>query len=173
MSELAFLSATELAARVAAKEVSAVELLQMYLARVDTHNPGLNAICVDIREQAMVDAEAADAAQAKGQSLGVFHGVPMTVKESYNVAGTPTTWGNPDWQDNVTKEDAEPVKKLKGAGVNVFGKTNVPLSLADFQSYNEIYGTTNNPYDHERIPGGSSGGSAAALAAGLQARNWL
>ncbi len=167
MGDLAFLSATELAAKVAAKEISAVELLQMYLQRVDTHNPELNAICVDIRDQAMADAQAADAALAKGQSLGPFHGVPMTVKESYNVAGTPTTWGNPDWRDNVTQEDAECIKKLKGAGVNVFGKTNVPLSLADFQSYNEIYGTTNNPYDHERIPGGSSGGSAAALAAGL------
>ncbi|HBF63462.1 MAG TPA: amidase, partial [Gammaproteobacteria bacterium] len=167
MSDLAFLSATELAAKVAAKEISAVELLQMYLQRVDTYNPDLNALCVDIRDQALADAEAADAALAQGQSLGAFHGVPMTVKESYNVAGTPTTWGNPDWRDNVTAEDAECVKKLKGAGVNVFGKTNVPLSLADFQSYNEIYGTTNNPYDHSRIPGGSSGGSAAALAAGL------
>ena len=114
MSELAFLSATELAAKVAAKEVSAVELLQMYLARVDTHNPDLNAICVDIREQAMVDAEAADAALAKGQSLGVFHGVPMTVKESYNVAGTPTTWGNPDWQDNVTPGRRRAGKKAEG-----------------------------------------------------------
>ena len=167
MSDLAFLSATELAAKVAAKEISAVELLQMYLQRVDAHNPELNAICVDIRDQAMKDAEAADTALAKGQSLGAFHGVPMTVKESYNVAGTPTTWGNPDWRNNVTQEDAECVKKLKSAGVNVFGKTNVPLSLADFQSYNDVYGTTNNPYDHKRIPGGSSGGSAAALAAGL------
>ena len=112
MSELAFLSATELAAKVAAKEISAVELLQMYLQRVDTYNPDLNALCVDIRDQAMADAEAADAALARGQSLGAFHGVPMTVKESYNVAGTPTTWGNPDWRDNVTAEDAECVKKL-------------------------------------------------------------
>ena len=125
MSELAFLSATELAAKVAAKEISAVELLQMYLQRVDTYNPNLNALCVDIRDQAMADAEAADAALAQGQSLGAFHGVPMTVKESYNVAGTATTWGNPDWRDNVTAEDAECVKKLKGAGVNVFGKTNL------------------------------------------------
>ena len=115
----------------------------------------------------MVDAEAADAALAKRPVAGCFSWRPHDRKESYNVAGTPTTWGNPDWQDNVTTEDAEPVKKLKRAGVNVFEKTNVPLSLADFQSYNEIYGTTNNPYDHERIPGGSSGGSAAALAAGL------
>ena len=124
MSDLAFLSATELAAKIAAKELSAVELLEMYLQRVDTYNPDLNAICVDIRDQAMEDAEAADAALAKGQSFGAFHGVPMTVKESYNVAGTPTTRGNPDWRDNVTQEDAESVERLKGAGVNVFGKTN-------------------------------------------------
>ena len=91
----------------------------------------------------------------------------MTVKESLQRHGTPTTWGNPDWKDNIADEDAEAVKKLKAAGAIVFGKTNVPLSLADFQSYNEIYGTTNNPYDLDRTPGGSSGGSAAALAAGL------
>jgi amidase len=91
----------------------------------------------------------------------------MTLKESYNLAGTPTTWGNPAWKDNIASEDAEPVKRLKAAGAVVFGKTNVPLMLSDFQSYNEVYGTTNNPYNLERVPGGSSGGSAAALAAGL------
>ena len=91
----------------------------------------------------------------------------MTIKESYKLAGTPTTYGNPEWRDNIAVEDAESVKRLKSIGLNVFGKTNVPLSLADFQSYNEVYGTTNNPYDLGRTPGGSSGGSAAALAAGL------
>ena len=167
MSELAFLSATQLAAKIQNKEISAVELLNHYLGRVDQYNGDLNAIVVDIREKALKDAEAVDTKMARGESCGPLHGVPMTVKESYNVAGTPTTWGNPAWADNVPNEDAESVKKLKQAGVTLFGKTNVPLSLADFQSYNEIYGTTNNPYDHERIPGGSSGGSAAALAAGL------
>ena len=167
MSEIAFASATELAAKIKNKEISSVELLQHYLERVDKYNPELNAIIVDIRDEALAEAERKDQALAKGDAVGPLHGVPMTVKESYNVAGTPTTWGNPDWKDNVVSEDAESVKKLKTAGVNVFGKTNVPLSLADFQSYNEVYGTTNNPYDHSRIPGGSSGGSAAALAAGL------
>ena len=167
MSELAFLSATQLAAKVRNKEISAVELLNHYLGRVDQYNGDLNAIIVDIREQALKDATEADAILARGDACGPLHGVPMTVKESYNVAGTPTTWGNPNWTGNVPNEDAESVKKLKKAGVTLFGKTNVPLSLADFQSYNEVYGTTNNPYDHERIPGGSSGGSAAALAAGL------
>jgi amidase len=144
-----------------------VDLLSLYLDRVDRYNGELNAIVVDVREQAMEQAAVADQMLADGKPTGPLHGVPMTIKESYNLAGTPTTWGNPDWKDNIATEDAEAVKKLKAAGVIVFGKTNVPLSLADFQSYNEVYGTTNNPYDHSRIPGGSSGGSAAALAAGL------
>ena len=167
MSDLAFASATTLAAAIKRQEISAVELLKLYLDRVDQYNEGLNAIVVDIREQALEEAEAADRALAEGRPVGPLHGVPMTLKESYNLTGTPTTFGNPDWKDNIASEDAEAVKRLKAAGVVIFGKTNVPLSLADFQSYNDIYGTTNNPYDHERIPGGSSGGSAAALAAGL------
>lgn len=167
MSDLAFASATELAQLIRNKSVSAVELLQHYLARVDKYNPELNAIVVDMRELALQQAADMDAALAKGAATGPFHGVPMTVKESYNVAATPTTWGNPEWRENVPREDAEAIKKLKACGVNIFGKTNVPLSLADFQSYNDVYGTTGNPYDHSRTPGGSSGGSAAALAAGL------
>ena len=133
MKDLWALTGFEISELFQKKEISAVELLQMYLQRVDTHNPMLNAICVDIRYQAMKDAEVADTALAKGQSLGAFHGVPMTVKESYNVAGTPTTWGNPDWRNNVTQEDAECVKKLKSAGVNVFGKTNVVAQTVKVQ----------------------------------------
>ena len=163
MSDIAFKSATDLAQMVANKEISARELLEHYLDRVDRYNDDLNAIIVDIRDEARSAADTMDA-DPKGAT---FHGVPMTVKESYNIPGTPTTFGNPEWKDNVTDEDAECVKKLRAEGVNVFGKTNVPLALADFQSYNDVYGTTNNPYDHSRIPGGSSGGSAAALAAGL------
>ena len=109
-------------------------LLRLYLARVDEYNGALNAIVVDVRDQALEDAAAADKALAEGKSLGPFHGVPMTFKESYNLTGTPTTWGNPAWKDNIAKEDAEAVKRLKEAGVIVFGKTNVPLSLADFRA---------------------------------------
>lgn len=167
MGDIAFESATALAAKIKAKEVSSEELLDHYLQRVDQINPDLNAIIVDIRDEARVAARAADAALAKGKDLGPFHGVPTTVKESYNVAGTPTTWGNPDWRENIATEDAIGVTKLKEAGAVVFGKTNVPLMLADFQSYNEVYGTCNNPYDLTRGPGGSSGGSAAALASGM------
>lgn len=167
MTELAFASATELTQKIKTRKISVVELLEYYLQRVDKYNSKLNAVVIDIRDKALVEAAQMDAAIARGEDLGPFGGVPMTVKEAYNLAGTPTTWGIPDWRENIPKEDAEAIKKLKSAGVNIFGKTNVAISLADFQSYNDVYGTTNNPYNHKRIPGGSSGGSAAALAAGL------
>ena len=166
-SDLAFLSATELAAKIRDKSVSASEVLRHYLDRVEKYNPDLNAVIVNMADQALEEAAQLDREIAAGTSRGPFHGVPMTAKESYNIAGTPTTWGNPEWADNIPDSDAESVVRMKNAGVNFFGKTNVPLALADFQSYNEVYGTTNNPYDHSRVPGGSSGGSAAALAAGL------
>ena len=165
--DISFLSAVELARKVRRKEISCVELLQHYLDRVDEYDESINAIVVDLRDQAFQEAKRLDEMVSRGEQLGPLHGVPMTVKESYNVAGTPTTFGNPALKDNVIKTDAESIKKLKKAGVNIFGKTNVPLGLADFQTYNEIYGTTSNPFDLERIPGGSSGGSAAALCAGL------
>ncbi|MCB1743101.1 MAG: amidase, partial [Gammaproteobacteria bacterium] len=119
------------------------------------------------RERAREQAARADAALARGEPLGPLHGLPMTVKESFDVAGLPTTHGIAEQADNIAREDALAVQRLKRAGAVIFGKTNVPLRLADFQSYNDIYGTTNNPYDLERVPGGSSGGSAATLAAGL------
>src|SRR5207244_5633377 len=108
-----------------------------------------------------------DRALAKRDVWGPLHGVPMTIKESYDVAGLPTTWGVPASKNNIATTNAVAVDRLLGAGVVLFGKTNVPLYLADWQSFNAIYGTTNNPWDVTRAPGGSSGGSAAALAAGL------
>ena len=167
MTELAFASATELARKIKTREIGCVELLTYYLDRVDRFNPDLNAIIVDIRDVAMARAKAADAALAAGEDWGPLHGVPMTVKESYDIAGTPTTWGTPELKDSVAKQDALPITRLKGAGAVIFGKTNVPLMLADFQSYNDVYGTTNNPWDLTRAPGGSSGGAAASLAAGM------
>ena len=167
MSETAFASATELARRLQEKEVGCVELLNFYFDRVDRFNPALNALIVQMRDDALERAKAADAALARGERWGPLHGVPMTVKESYDVAGTPTTWGAPQLKGNIAAADALSITRLKDAGVVIFGKTNVPLMLSDFQSYNEVYGTTNNPWDVERGPGGSSGGSAAALAAGL------
>ena len=167
MPELAFETATNLARMVREKEISSVELLEYYFKRVDDFNERLNAVIWQIRDEALEAAKQADAQIAAGDTLGPLHGVPMTIKESYNVAGTPTTWGIPEFKDNIAAEDALSVERLRQAGAVIFGKTNVPLRLSDFQSYNEIYGTSNNPYDVTRVPGGSSGGSAASLAAGL------
>ncbi len=164
-SQWSFRTATELAAALAAKKVSAVELAQDAIGRIERHDGKINAICVRDFSRAMDAARAADAARARGES-GALLGIPLTVKESYNVAGLPTTWGFPAQKDFVPKEDALSISRVKGAGGVILGKTNVPIGLGDWQSYNEIYGTTNNPYDLGRTPGGSSGGSAAALAAG-------
>ena len=167
MNDIAFKPAVELAQLIQHRKLGCVELLDHYLDRVRRFNPQLNAIIVLDEDRARSRAVEADAALARGECWGPLHGVPMTCKESYNVAGLPTTFGNPEFKDNIAAHDALSIQRLKAAGAIVFGKTNVPLGLADFQSYNEIYGATNNPWDTERIPGGSSGGSAAALAAGL------
>ena len=167
MRDIAFRSAAKLVAMVQRREISSEELLQLYLDRVRRFNPDLNAIVVMDVKRARTRAREADAAIARGESWGKLHGLPMTIKESYNVAGLPTTFGNPAFKNNIAARDALAVQRLKRAGVVLFGKTNVPLGLADFQSYNAIYGTTNNPWNKTRIPGGSSGGSAAALAAGM------
>ena len=165
--KIAFASARTLAALVREKKVGAVELLEFYLERVDRLNPQINAVIVRRAAEARKEAADCDAMTAKGQSLGPLHGVPMTVKESFDVAGTPSTWGLTAHRDNIAREDALSVARLKAAGAVVFGKTNVPVWLADWQSFNPIYGVTNNPWNVGRTPGGSSGGSAAALAAGL------
>ncbi|MBO89254.1 MAG: amidase [Rickettsiales bacterium] len=167
MSEIAFKSATQLAAMIQSKEISALELLEHYLDRIERFNSDLNAVIVLDTDRARIRAKEADVALANGEIWGPLHGVPMTIKESYNVAGLPTTNGRPEMKDNLAETDALSVERLKAAGVVIFGKTNVPLNLADFQTYNEVYGTTNNPWDLNCGPGGSSGGSAAALAAGL------
>src|SRR5437867_5887058 len=129
--------------------------------------PTLNAIISTYLDSARKRARAADWALARKKPWGPLHGVPMTIKESYNVVGMPTTWGVPEMKNNFPKTNAVTVDRLLAAGVTLFGKTNVPIHLADYQSYNAIYGVTNNPWDLSRTPGGSSGGSAAALAAGL------
>lgn len=167
MKDIHFQSAETIALAIRVGEVSARDALEHFLNRVDQYNPAINAVIVDLREAARIRADACDAARARGEPLGPLHGVPMTVKESYQVSGTPTTFGIPELRENVTHQDALAIQRLSRAGANVFGKTNVPVRLADFQSYNAIYGVTNNPWDHGRTPGGSSGGSAAALAAGL------
>jgi amidase len=162
-----FRSAKELAAEIRRKKIGCLELLDLYLSRVEKHNPALNAIIATDVENARKRARAADRALARKQVWGPLHGVPMTIKESYDVVGMPTTWGVPELKDNFPPRNALAVERLLGAGAVLFGKTNVPIYLADWQSYNAIYGTTNNPWDLSKVPGGSSGGSAAALAAGL------
>lgn len=167
MNEIAFASASKLAAMIRQKKIGCLELLELYLRRIEAYNPALNAIVVMDVERARKEAALLDRRLARGDIAGPLHGVPMTVKESFDVQGLPTTWGDPAYRDNIAKEDALAVQRLRAAGAVIFGKTNVPLMLADWQSFNAIYGTTNNPWDPTRTPGGSSGGSAAALAAGL------
>jgi amidase len=162
-----FRSAKQLASDIRRRKLGCLEVLDLYLARMERLNGKLNAIVVTDVDGARRRARQADAALRRGKPWGPFHGVPMTIKESYDVAGMPTTWGLPALKDNVAPRNALAVDRLLAAGVVLFGKTNVPAWLADYQSYNDVYGTTNNPWDLARSPGGSSGGSAVALAAGL------
>jgi amidase len=167
MTDLHFRSGKQLASDIRRRKVGCLEALEAFLARVDRYNGKLNAIVVTDVEGARRRARQADAALRKGKIWGPLHGVPMTIKESYDVVGMPTTWGLPELKDNLPSRNALAVDRLLASGVVLFGKTNVPAWLADWQSFNAVYGTTNNPWDLSRTPGGSSGGSAAALAAGL------
>ncbi|MFE7743080.1 amidase [Nocardia sp. NPDC057455] len=161
-------SAEELLAALRAGEVTSVELTDEAIARIERDDKVINAICVPNFDRARAAASRADQARARGEDRPLL-GIPVTVKESYNMAGLPTTWGMPQHANYVPAEDAVQVSRLEAAGAVVLGKTNVPLGLQDIQSFNEIYGTTKNPWDHERTSGGSSGGSAAALACGFGA----
>src|SRR5262249_21814394 len=164
---LEFASALQAAEAIRAKRISSVELTQQTFSRIDKFNPRLNAFAYQTREEALAQAKRADEVRAKGRSLGALHGVPIHVKESFAVAGHPCTWGIPALKDVKAAENSEVVNRLLAVGAVLIGGTNVPLHLGDWQSYNEIYGQTNNPWDVTRSPGGSSGGTAAALAAGL------
>src|SRR2546427_10425233 len=169
MLDIPFRSAKQLAVDIRKKKIVSLELLDLYLARIEKYDGALNAVVVRDFERARTRARAADRRLARRDTWGPLHGVPMTIKESYDVAGLPTTWGVPTYKNNVATRNAVAVDRLLGAGVVIFGKTNVPLFLADWQSFNAIYGATNNPWDVTRAPRRSSGGSAAALAAGLTA----
>ncbi|WP_040740746.1 amidase [Nocardia tenerifensis] len=166
--EWSFLSAEELSAALRAGKVSSVELTEEAIERIEREDGAINAICVRDFDRAREAARRADAARARGED-GALLGIPLTVKECYSVAGLPKTWGMPQFKDFVPEEDALQVARVRAAGAVVLGVTNVPRMLQDLQSFNGIYGTTNNPWDHSRTPGGSSGGSAAALAAGFGA----
>ncbi len=165
--ELAYSSAKKLAARLRRRSIGCLELLDFYLGRIQRYNPALNAIIAMDIDGARKRAKAADRALRSGKVWGPLHGVPMTIKESFDVAGMATTWGLIQHKYNIAGRNALAVDRLNAAGAVLFGKTNVPVMLADWQTFNPIYGTTNNPWDLTRTPGGSSGGAAAALAAGL------
>lgn len=168
MTDIALQPAHRLAEAVRRGELSSRELLEHHLARVARYNPPLNAVVTLDPDGARRAADAADAALARNEAVGPLHGVPMTVKDTYQTAGMRTTCGHPEW-DHVPERDAEAVRRLRAAGAVIFGKTNTPTRAADWQTFNPIFGTTNNPWDTSRSPGGSSGGAAAALATGLTA----
>jgi amidase len=167
VSELAYVSATDLARKIRQREVSSRDALEYFLSRIATLDKPINSVVTVDAERARAEATAADEAVARGEARGPLHGVPMTIKDSFQTAGMRTTSGAPELASFVPQEDAWPVARLRAAGAVIFGKTNLPIYAGDLQSYNDVFGTTNNPYDATRTPGGSSGGSAAALACGF------
>ncbi|MCP5163069.1 MAG: amidase [Hahellaceae bacterium] len=160
-------SAVELIEKLRKGELTSRELLEYYLQRLDESNHQFNAVVATNIEQARRQADAADEAIKKGASLGLLHGLPMTVKDTFEVPGMPCTAGMTQLRHHYPQHAAFAVQRLLDEGAIIFGKTNVPYMASDIQSYNEVYGTTRNPWNTQLTPGGSSGGSAAALAAGL------
>ena len=165
--DIVYSSTAQLAAAIRAGHVSATEVLQAHLAQIDAHNSTLNAIITLDAERAYERAREADAALAHGEFWGPLHGVPFTLKDAHATAGMRTTTGFPPLANFVPLEDSTVTARLKAAGGILLGKTNVAMLLADYQTDNPIFGRTNNPWNIERTPGGSSGGAAAALAAGM------
>ena len=164
MTDTAFLSATRLIRALRSRKIGALELLELYIKRIERYDRALNSLPVRDFVAARKRAKAFD---RKGAKTGALAGLPMTVKESYNLVGHPTTWGLEEFRDNRPATNAVAVDRFLQAGGNIFGKSNVPVLLADWETANPVYGKTVNPWNADRTPGGSSGGSAAALAAGL------
>ena len=147
--------------------ISARELLELHVRQYENHHERINAVVFTCLEKAREVATRLDDELTQGRVRGPLHGVTMTVKDSYDLVDTPSTWGIPELRDNLAKSDSIAVERLKNAGLVIYGKTNVPYRIADWQSFNAIYGTTNNPWNLARTPGGSSGGAAAALATSM------
>lgn len=162
-----YCSALDAARAIRGKQISSVELTKLSLERIAKHNPAINAIVQQFPDEAMKRAQEADAAIARGEWWGPFHGVPVTVKDCFDQTGAKCTGGAPELANNVPTSDAPIVARLRRTGGVIVGRTNVPLFSADMQTYNAVYGTTNNPWDPTRSPGGSTGGGAASLAAGF------
>lgn len=169
MNDLVFKPATEQARLIKERQVSAADLLNAFIDRYEQHNDVLNAIVITAFDQAREKAAAADQALEKGENWGPLHGLPMTIKDNIEVAGMRCTGGSTLLQNHVPTRSAALVQRLLDAGAVIFGKTNLPEFGADFQTFNELFGTTNNPWDPARTPGGSSGGSAVATATGMTA----
>eukprot|EP01060_Flectonema_neradi_P031288 TRINITY_DN4707_c0_g1_i1.p1 TRINITY_DN4707_c0_g1~~TRINITY_DN4707_c0_g1_i1.p1 ORF type:complete len:454 (+),score=94.06 TRINITY_DN4707_c0_g1_i1:60-1421(+) len=162
-----FAKGIEVAAAIRSGKVKSLDVLEMFIQRIEKYDKAINAVVCRDFENARKKAVLADEATARGESWGVLHGVPMTVKENNDVVGMDTTIGHPERAGKPAQFNAVVCQRLVDAGAILFGKTNLPIDCNDIQTYNEVYGTTNNPYDLTRTPGGSSGGSAAALAAGF------
>jgi amidase len=160
-------TATDLAARIRRREISAVEVMDAHLARIEQVNPLLNAIVTLDADGARLAAAEADRRLAAGAAPGLLHGLPIAIKDLEDTAGMRTTYGSPIYRDHVPHADALPVARLRRAGTIVIGKTNTPEFGAGSQTFNPVFGATRNPYDPSRTPGGSSGGAAAAVAAGM------
>jgi amidase len=169
MTDLTFVPAHQLAQMIRDRQISAVEVLDAYLAQIAKHNSKLNAICTLDSENARARAKQADEALARGEIWGALHGVPVTIKDIFETAGLRTTAGYIPLKDYVPQQDATAVARLRSAGAVILGKTNVPELAGDFQSANSLFSRVNNPWNLDYTPGGSSGGSAAAIASGLSA----
>ncbi len=166
-ASLAYAPASTIAKAIAQGSITSLEITKEILRRVEAYNPRLNAIVTLLAEDALRDAKIADEALEAGETIGHFHGVPITIKDCFEMKGVRTTAGAKTLADYVPERDAAVVKKMRAAGAVIIGHTNVPELAADWQTYNSVFGTTNNPWDPTRTPGGSTGGGAAALAAGL------
>ncbi len=167
MADIAYSSARTIAKQIRDRKISSREALDFFLARVESLDKPINCVVTIDADRARREADDADAALARGESRGPLHGVPITIKDSFQTKGMRTTSGAPELSSFIPTEDAWPVARLREAGAIIYGKTNLPIYAGDLQSYNEVFGTTNNPYDVTRTPGGSSGGSGAALACGF------
>jgi amidase len=162
-----FATTAELTRALRDQAISSRELLDHLLVRVEQRNPALNAVVALDADRARAAADAADAATARGDAVGPLHGLPMTVKDVWETEGLVTTSGATALAHHVPRADALVVGRLKAAGAIIFGKTNTPAYAGDWQTFNDVYGVTNNPWDTTRTAGGSSGGPAVAVAAGL------
>lgn len=167
MTDITFLSASELARKIRDHTLSSTEVVTAYLNKIEKYNPALNAICTLDSEGALEKAKEADTASEQGEIWGALHGVPITLKDMFETAGLKTTAGYIPLKDYMPKRDATVVSRLRGAGAIVLGKSNMAELAGDYQSSNSLFPTVNNPWNVDYTPGGSSGGSAAAVSAGL------